>query len=110
VTLKLQATSVATVPLVTYISGFIASLVLERGKFIFRKRDAFYAGSIMGLIGCIWVHFGSPLDEDYTTKQIYGVAVLMGKYRVYQKFKPTLGTSFEVSSILWGSWASSKND
>ena len=83
-TLKLQATSVATVPLVTYISGFVASLVLERGKFIFRKRDAFYAGSIMGLIGCIWVYFGSPLDEEYTTKQIYGVAVLMGNYSIAQ--------------------------
>ena len=79
-TLNLEATSVATVPLVVYISGFVASLVLERGKFIFRKRDAFYAGSIMGLMGCIWVYFGSSSDVDFTTKQIYGIAVLIGNY------------------------------
>jgi hypothetical protein len=36
---------------VTYISGFVASVVLERGKFVFRKRDAFYAGSLMALAG-----------------------------------------------------------
>ena len=79
ITLNLAATSVATVPLVTYISGFVASVVLERGKFIFKKRDAFYAGSLMALIGCIWVHFGSPMDDNYTTKQIYGVAILIGE-------------------------------
>ena len=83
-TLNLEATSVATVPLVVYISGFVASLVLERGKFIFRKRDAFYAGSIMGLMGCIWVHFGSSSDADFTTKQIYGIAVLIGNYYLMQ--------------------------
>ena len=78
ITLSLPATSVATVPLVTYISGFVASLILERGKFVFRKRDAFYAGSLLALAGCIWVHFGSPMDENFTTKQIYGVAILFG--------------------------------
>jgi len=33
----------------------------------------------MGIIGCILVLLGSPLDENYMTKQIYRVAVLMGK-------------------------------
>jgi hypothetical protein len=82
VTLSLPATSVATVPLVIYISGFVASLVLERGKFVFRKRDSFYAGSLMALVGCLWIHFGSPLNEDYTMKQIYGVAILIGKVKL----------------------------
>jgi hypothetical protein len=55
----------------------IKNIILAPGL---RKRDAFYAGSLMGLIGCIWVHLGSPIDEDYTTKQIYGVAILIGTY------------------------------
>jgi hypothetical protein len=86
VTLELHATSVATVPLVIYVSGFVASLMLERGKFILGKRDSFYAGSMMALAGCLWIYFASPLSVDYTTRQIYGVAVLIGKHSLIQVF------------------------
>ena len=81
VTLELHATSVATVPLVIFISGFVSSLVLERGKNIIGKRTAYYAGSLMAAVGCLWIKLGSPLSEDFTSRQIYGIAILIGEIK-----------------------------
>ena len=79
VTLELNATSVAIVPLVVFISGFVASLLLERGKNTFGKRTGFYIGFVMALAGCLWIKLGSPINVDYTSRQIYGVAILIGR-------------------------------
>ena len=82
-TLQLQATSVATVPLVMYISGFVASLVLERTKFIVGRKISFPIGCILGMTGCLWIYLGCsfsscPPDSNYSEQQIYGIAVLLG--------------------------------
>ena len=69
----------ATVPLVIFISGFVASVVLERGKNIFGKRTAYDAGSLLAAVGCLWIKLGPPLNEDFTSRQIYGIAILIGK-------------------------------
>ena len=79
----------ATVPLVSYIAGFVASVALERGKFVFGKRLAFYGGAILSVAGCLWIHLASPEDDNYTTRQIYGVAILIGNY---------------ILQIFWGDW------
>ena len=82
-TLQLHATSVATVPLVMYISGFVASLVLERTKFVIGRKVTFPIGCLIGMAGCLWVLLGcrfsdcSP-DSNYSAQQIYGIAVLLG--------------------------------
>jgi hypothetical protein len=84
--MQLHATSVATVPLVMFISGFVASLTLERTKFIVGRKITFPIGCLLGVAGCMWIFFGCeyadcPPDSNYSEKQIYGVAVLMGAAR-----------------------------
>ncbi len=73
-TLQLHATSVATVPLVMYISGLVTSLVLERIKFVVGRKISFPVGCIIGMTGCLWIYFGckfsdcSP-DSNYSAQQ-----------------------------------------
>ncbi len=58
VTMQLPATSVATVPLVMFISGFGTSLILERTKFVMGRKISFPIGCLLGIAGCMWIYFG----------------------------------------------------
>jgi len=77
-TIKLEATSVAIIPLIMFVSGFVVSWLNKAITKVIGRKMAFALGCVIALAGCLWVHFGPIDDPSYTTYQIYPVAVLIG--------------------------------
>lgn len=75
-TLHLPQESVAYIPLVMYISGFLTTTIMRAlNKFIGRKAS-FILGCIIGGAACIAVWFGE--GDFYKQYLLYGVAALLG--------------------------------
>lgn len=76
ITLQMPATSVATVPLVMFISGFATSLLMKPINKRIGRKATFGAGCLIGMAACTWVKFG--LEDASSRNYIYGVAVIVG--------------------------------
>lgn len=74
--LKLPKNSVAYIPLVVYVSGFLASLFMKLLNKKAGRLTSYVMGALIGIGFCIWIYFGNGFT--YITYQIYGVAILMG--------------------------------
>ncbi len=95
ITLRLHAESVATVPLVMYLSGLLASAVMRPLNSLFGRSWCYISGAAVGAAGCVWVRFeGISLDADY---EVYAVAVLLGAGA-----SATLITSLSLTADLIG--------
>lgn len=76
-TLKLHGNTIATIPLVIYVSGFVSSFGMRAlNKKIGCKMVCCLAG-IFGIAGCIWLYFGGD-SNTFRYKELYGVAVVYG--------------------------------
>lgn len=74
--LQLPKDSVAYIPLVVYVSGFLASLFMKTVNKKAGRLISYVSGAVTGVGFCAWVFFGSGYTfEKY---EIYGVAILMG--------------------------------
>ena len=78
ITLKLEAYSVATVPLVMFLFGFITSMLMKKVNKKIGRKFTYMAGCAIGIAGCVWVLTGSKDSESYTAYQIYAVAAVIG--------------------------------
>ncbi|XP_022239401.1 major facilitator superfamily domain-containing protein 12-like [Limulus polyphemus] len=75
-TLRLPRESIAIVPLVTYLSGFLSSLAMKPVSVKIGTKVTLLGGSIISIITCIWVFFGTT--EAFISWQIYIVGGLFG--------------------------------
>ena len=76
--LQLPAVSIAVIPLIMFISGFVVSIVNKPiSKFLGRKWSMI-GGCLVGVAGAVWVQFGSLTDESFTKYEIYAISVLIG--------------------------------
>nr|CAD7461590.1 unnamed protein product [Timema tahoe] len=71
--------SLATVPLLTYIASFVPSFGIKYLRTSLGNKGIptiYMIGAAVSVIACLWIQYGS--GEDFNTRQIYGVAVLLG--------------------------------
>ena len=58
-TLRLSSESVAVIPLVMFLSGFVASRVSGPLASLIGQRMTFAAACLAGLASCVWINFGN---------------------------------------------------
>lgn len=66
---------IATVPLVSFLSSFLASMVMKYSNRI-GHRVSYLLGSIIGISACVWVALGAP--PTASSIRLYGIAFLFG--------------------------------
>lgn len=66
---------IATVPLVSFISSFLASLAMKYSNRI-GHQISYLFGSIIGISGCVWVALAAP--PAASSIRLYGIAILFG--------------------------------
>lgn len=74
--LKMPATSLATIPLIMYLSSFQVSLVIDKINKKLGRKIAYSIGVILGVCACIWIWFGK--GDTFIYYEIYPVALLLG--------------------------------
>lgn len=67
---------IATVPLVSFLSSFAASIAMKYSNRLFGHRVAYCIGSLISILGCIWVALGAPTTAS--SFRLYCIAVLFG--------------------------------
>ncbi|PSN57470.1 hypothetical protein C0J52_08022 [Blattella germanica] len=67
---------IASVPLVCYLSSFIASIGIKYLNNIYGSKMSYLCGVLISICGCIWIRYG--MIEQYLVFCIYGVAVFLG--------------------------------
>ncbi|GIY20405.1 major facilitator superfamily domain-containing protein 12 [Caerostris darwini] len=75
-TLELHKSKIAVIPLVIFISGFLASFIVKFQRKLFGIKWTYFLGCVLGIMSCIWIYIGE--GESYSTYQLYAVAVLIG--------------------------------
>jgi len=78
VTLKLHARFIATVPLAMFISAFVTSFAMDKVNSYFGRKTTSIIGATIGVLGCIWLHFGCTPNDPNVEYHIFTVAILMG--------------------------------
>ncbi|KAG0429246.1 hypothetical protein HPB47_023833 [Ixodes persulcatus] len=76
-TLKLHRQSIAIIPLVMYVSGFVSSLPVKYATRFIGTKNVYLLGGVLGVAGSVWIMLGQS-TPGYTRYQIYGIAVLVG--------------------------------
>lgn len=66
---------IATVPLVSFISSFLASMAMKYSNRI-GHRMSYLLGSIISICGCAWVALAAPATAS--SLRLYGIAMLFG--------------------------------
>lgn len=75
-TLRLKEESIAIIPLVMYVSGFLSSFFMKALNKHAGRKITYALGALLGLGGCVWINFGE--GQSYTQWQLYCVASLIG--------------------------------
>ncbi|CAG2183097.1 unnamed protein product, partial [Oppiella nova] len=70
--------SIAIIPFVTYISGFVWSLLSRLISSKTGPKILLVIGCVFGLGSCFWNSFGSVDNESFKHWQVYGSALLFG--------------------------------
>lgn len=73
-TLNLHKVFVAIIPLVVFMSGFFASLIMKRVNQLLGRKSTFVCGLILIGASCIWLWF----LHDRNKMQVFGAAIFMG--------------------------------
>ncbi|XP_046399151.1 major facilitator superfamily domain-containing protein 12-like [Ischnura elegans] len=74
--LDLEAEYLATIPLVSYASSFITSLIVKYINKRMGRKPTYLIGGIVSIVACIWIYYGE--GPSYVDSQIYFVAALIG--------------------------------
>ncbi|KAJ9577733.1 hypothetical protein L9F63_005726, partial [Diploptera punctata] len=76
--LSMSAESLAIIPLIMFVASFTMSMVVKVMNKKCGRMITFVLGALMGIAACIWIHFGSAEDENFTKYEIYPITVLLG--------------------------------
>lgn len=68
--------NIAIVPLISFISSFIASMIFKKIDYIIGHKIEYLIGSIISIIGCFWIEYAAKIDGP--TYELYIVAILFG--------------------------------
>lgn len=93
--LNMPATSLATIPLIMFLSSFVMSLVIERLNTKLGRKISYLLGVLLGIAACLWIRFGAGIT--YVRYQIYPVSLILGSAGSVM-----LVTSLGVSADLIG--------
>lgn len=74
-TVKLDKDSIAIIPLVVYVSGFVTSLLMRYVNKAAGRKITYFIGILFALGSCAWFWF---LKSGSGSKQVYGAAILSG--------------------------------
>jgi Na+/melibiose symporter-like transporter len=66
--------NIATVPLVSFVASFVASIVFKQSYQFVGGKIGYLAGCVFGLVGCFWIFFEQQHDEW----ELYMLAMLLG--------------------------------
>ncbi|XP_077300458.1 major facilitator superfamily domain-containing protein 12-like [Arctopsyche grandis] len=75
-TLALPGVTLASVPLVMFISSFVTSLVVRSLNRYLGRKAAYTLGGLIAIAGCMWMFFGH--GPSYSIYQIYVVVIVFG--------------------------------
>lgn len=67
---------IATVPLVSFLSSFVTSVILKYSSYIFGHETHYFIGSITSLGACSWVT--AIVTATGSSLELYGIAILFG--------------------------------
>lgn len=67
---------IATVPLVSFMASFVASLLMKGSTRFMGHRVAYFVGSLISIVGCIWVALAVP--PTASSVRLFGIAILFG--------------------------------
>lgn len=67
---------IATVPLVSFLASFIASMAMKFSNRLFGHHVAYLLGSMASVGGCLWVALAAP--PTASSVRLFGIAVLFG--------------------------------
>lgn len=67
---------IATVPLVSFLSSFVASMAMKYSNRLFGHRVAYLLGSVISISGCVWIALAAP--PTASSIRLYGIALLFG--------------------------------
>lgn len=67
---------IATVPLVSFLSSFVTSVILKYSSYIFGHQTHYFIGSLTSLGACSWVT--AVATAAGSSIELYGIAVLFG--------------------------------
>ena len=69
-TLSLKPVSIAGIPLIMFLSGFVVSLINKPITRLIGRKWSMALGCTIGLAGSVWVEFGTADSESFTTYQV----------------------------------------
>ncbi|KAK3597030.1 hypothetical protein CHS0354_014917 [Potamilus streckersoni] len=72
-TLKIDKESIAIIPLIVYVSGFLTSLFMRLINKLAGRKFTYFMGILIGISASVWFYF-----IPQGSKQVYGAAVLLG--------------------------------
>lgn len=67
---------IATVPLISFLASFIASVCMNRATRCIGHKAAYSLGSMVSIVGCVWVANGASATAS--ALRLYAIAVLFG--------------------------------
>uniref|UniRef100_T1JDD2 Major facilitator superfamily associated domain-containing protein n=1 Tax=Strigamia maritima TaxID=126957 RepID=T1JDD2_STRMM len=75
-TLKLQESSIAIIPLVMFVSGFVSTFFIKFMTKRAGKKFTYLIGGLIGITACAWIYLGE--GESFRQVHLYIVSVLLG--------------------------------
>lgn len=100
-TLLLRRESIAIIPLVMFVSGFVSSLPIKFAIRHLGTKNMYLVGGAVGVGASVWILFAQPMPT-FSHYQIYGVATVVGVASTIM-----LLTSFGITNELIGGHTSS---
>ena len=105
--MRFQA-SIATVPLLIYVSGFISSFFSNYIERTFSNKMDLLLGIIVGIIASLWIAIGNCTNEAFKHFQIYLIAILFGistsivKISTISLVSDMIGQNEQCISFIYG--------
>ncbi|CAG0885045.1 unnamed protein product [Darwinula stevensoni] len=94
--LELKEESIAVIPLVMFIIGFLSSFGMKKLNQMAGRKITYALGAALGIGACIWVQLGSE-STLFRTYEVYAVAALLGV-----SMTTVLITSLSITTDLIG--------
>ena len=74
-TLNMNPVNIAVIPLIMFISGFFVSLINKPLAKLIGRKSSMIIGCLIGLVGAVWVQFGSKDWYSFTTYQVLSIYI-----------------------------------
>lgn len=69
--------NIAIIPLISFLSSFVLSVLMKNFSNYYGHKIAYFFGSLISIIGCLWIGIASPLESS-SSIPLYIVAIIFG--------------------------------